>query len=63
MKKAPCKNCVERKVGCHARCEKYLEFHKQQEKIYEYRENESKKSTPNAAKQRSINRKGKQNVF
>lgn len=24
MKKPPCKNCNERNVGCHARCEKYL---------------------------------------
>ena len=57
MKKAPCKNCVERKVGCHARCEKYLEFHKQQEKIYEYRENERVKCMPNEVKYLFINRK------
>ena len=26
--KAPCKDCETRYVGCHGRCEKYLEFKK-----------------------------------
>ena len=26
--KAPCKDCEKRHVGCHGRCEKYLEFKK-----------------------------------
>lgn len=26
--KAPCKDCENRYVGCHGRCEKYLEFKK-----------------------------------
>lgn len=26
--KAPCRECGDRKVGCHARCKKYLEFAK-----------------------------------
>ena len=26
--KAPCKDCEKRYVGCHGRCEKYLEFKK-----------------------------------
>ena len=26
--KAPCKYCEKRYVGCHGRCEKYLEFKK-----------------------------------
>lgn len=25
---APCKDCCKRYVGCHGRCEKYLEFKK-----------------------------------
>ena len=24
--KAPCKDCEKRYIGCHGRCEKYLEF-------------------------------------
>ena len=26
--KTPCKDCEKRYVGCHGRCEKYLEFYK-----------------------------------
>lgn len=26
--KSPCKDCNKRYVGCHGRCEKYLEFKK-----------------------------------
>lgn len=26
--KAPCKYCEKRYVGCHGRCEKYLEYYK-----------------------------------
>lgn len=26
--KTPCKDCEKRYVGCHGRCEKYLEFKK-----------------------------------
>lgn len=33
--KAPCKGCGDRKIGCHARCEKYLEFRKEREAIAE----------------------------
>lgn len=25
---APCKDCCKRYVGCHGRCEKYLEYYK-----------------------------------
>ena len=34
---APCKNCTDRKLGCHATCEKYQEFNKQQEQIRQNR--------------------------
>lgn len=30
---APCKDCKERKLGCHANCEKYLEFRSHQDSI------------------------------
>jgi len=26
--KAPCYGCTDRKVGCHSKCEKYIQFHK-----------------------------------
>ena len=26
MANAPCKDCPDRKMGCHGRCEKYLAF-------------------------------------
>ena len=29
--KAPCKNCEDRHVGCHAECEKYKQFKKDAE--------------------------------
>lgn len=31
--RAPCKGCEERQVGCHAGCEKYLEFAAEREVI------------------------------
>lgn len=33
MEKAPCKNCKERKVGCHSICSKYIEWKKEFEKL------------------------------
>jgi hypothetical protein len=33
MNKAPCKNCPNRKVGCHSTCQKYLDFRKEVDKI------------------------------
>lgn len=33
--KAPCKDCDKRYVGCHGRCEKYLEFSKANQKRLE----------------------------
>jgi hypothetical protein len=26
MTTAPCKNCVDRCVGCHSKCKKYIEY-------------------------------------
>ena len=26
MQKAPCKNCADRVVGCHDKCQRYKEF-------------------------------------
>ena len=31
-KSAPCKNCPNREIGCHGRCEKYLAFVESNEK-------------------------------
>lgn len=30
---APCRECKARFVGCHARCEKYLAYRKERDKI------------------------------
>lgn len=30
---APCKDCEDREVGCHAGCEKYLAYKKEREKL------------------------------
>ena len=32
MSKVPCKDCPEREVGCHGRCEKYKEYKENREK-------------------------------
>lgn len=32
MVKPPCKDCKDRKVGCHSVCEKYINFQKEHEK-------------------------------
>lgn len=29
----PCKDCTERKIGCHARCERYREWNKQHQRL------------------------------
>ena len=31
--KVPCKDCKDRQIGCHSKCEKYLEFKKQNDEI------------------------------
>ena len=28
---APCKNCPDREIGCHSKCNKYLEFRKKRD--------------------------------
>lgn len=32
MKKPPCGGCVERHIGCHAKCERYLTWSAEHEK-------------------------------
>ena len=32
---APCFNCTERHVGCHAECDKYQAYHAERLKVYE----------------------------
>ena len=31
----PCKDCKDREIGCHSRCEKYGKFRAENEKRYE----------------------------
>ena len=31
--KAPCKGCTQREIGCHANCEKYLDYKKKNSKV------------------------------
>ena len=31
----PCKDCQDRKIGCHSSCIKYKEFHEEREEIRE----------------------------
>lgn len=38
---APCKNCKDRYVGCHSKCEKYKEYAAECEVIREKRRKES----------------------
>jgi ribosomal protein S4 len=44
MNKAPCKDCPDRKVGCHSTCKKYLAFRQERielnKKIYKQKEAE-----------------------
>ena len=35
--KPPCKNCTDRVLGCHSRCQKYIDFRADMEKLYEIR--------------------------
>lgn len=35
--RAPCKDCPERTLGYHSKCEKYLAFQEAQNRIYEKR--------------------------
>lgn len=35
--KAPCKDCPDRVLGCHSKCEKYIAFSEENKLIYENR--------------------------
>lgn len=35
MIKPPCKNCEDREVGCHSKCEAYMEWAKEHEELRE----------------------------
>ena len=37
MKNVPCRYCEQRVLGCHDRCEKYLEYKHEREQILEAR--------------------------
>jgi hypothetical protein len=45
MKYVPCRFCKERIVGCHSRCEKYLEYKAEREKILEIKRRENAETT------------------
>lgn len=32
---APCYGCTDRRVGCHAKCDKYQAYHAERVKVYE----------------------------
>lgn len=36
----PCKNCQKREVGCHSKCERYLQMRKEQDTINAYIRND-----------------------
>ena len=38
MNDAPCKGCEERTLGCHAKCEEYIEYRKRLDEILEERQ-------------------------
>ena len=40
MKNVPCRYCETRVLGCHDRCEKYLEYKRERERILEARRDE-----------------------
>ena len=42
MDGAPCKDCKDRHIGCHGKCEKYLEYKKELQKA-KHREKIDKK--------------------
>ena len=42
MNIAPCKDCKDRHIGCHSKCEKYLEYKKELQKA-KHREKIDKK--------------------
>lgn len=44
---APCKDCEKRANGCHSRCEKYIAYTKEREKIRESRQNRRFDYSPN----------------
>ena len=38
---APCKNCPDREIGCHSRCNKYLEFRKKRDEALDKKRKEA----------------------
>jgi hypothetical protein len=41
MKYVPCRFCKERTIGCHGRCEKYLDYKAEREKVLEIKRREN----------------------
>lgn len=53
----PCRDCGDRKVGCHAHCEKNLEFRAYRERLNEERHRRGEICGLNNAKKRFIRKK------
>ena len=43
MIKAPCKDCPDRKQGCHSACEKYIAFRKERDELNALKFEDAKK--------------------
>ena len=38
IKRSPCMGCEKREVGCHGKCEVYIDYQAQEKKIHDYRD-------------------------
>lgn len=41
---SPCKDCPDREVGCHGKCEKYINYQKENSEVKKYIAKEKKKN-------------------
>ena len=55
--RAPCKDCPDRTVGCHGRCERYQAFRELKEKECAWRHEQYVMDTPSADLERKTRRK------
>lgn len=54
---SPCKDCPDRILGCHGRCERYKAFRAEREKEYAWRHEQYVMDTPSADLERKTRRK------
>lgn len=50
---APCKDCPDRRIGCHERCSKYLEYKATCDELRELRHKESIMNNSSPAKNKA----------